>query len=168
MTLKQAAACFSVSPATAHRWWHRWLEAGEVRRLVWARAWDPRRCPNRARSRIDLRDRPVGPVVDPDGVAAEGNRLGPHFRPSSPRRSCSSRDRSGRACSGGRSDPASADHCGRRASGRARPRPAATSAPRATIRSGGGHERRRRPATRARHGPPRPARRTSNTGRRAL
>jgi transposase InsO family protein len=26
MTLKQAAACFSVSPATAHRWWHRWLE----------------------------------------------------------------------------------------------------------------------------------------------
>ncbi len=21
MTLKQAAACFSVSPATAHRWW---------------------------------------------------------------------------------------------------------------------------------------------------
>jgi transposase InsO family protein len=27
MTLKQAAACFSVSPATAHRWWHRWLAA---------------------------------------------------------------------------------------------------------------------------------------------
>src|ERR1039457_6920600 len=23
MTLKQAAACFNVSPATAHRWWHR-------------------------------------------------------------------------------------------------------------------------------------------------
>jgi transposase len=29
MTLKAAAAAFSVSPATAHRWWHRWLEAGE-------------------------------------------------------------------------------------------------------------------------------------------
>jgi transposase len=28
MTLKAAAAAFSVSPATAHRWWHRWLEAG--------------------------------------------------------------------------------------------------------------------------------------------
>src|SRR2546421_10093412 len=27
MTLKAAAAAFSVSPATAHRWWHRWLEA---------------------------------------------------------------------------------------------------------------------------------------------
>ncbi|HSP72078.1 MAG TPA: IS481 family transposase [Gaiellaceae bacterium] len=32
MSLKQAAACFSVSPATAHRWWHRWLEAGEEAR----------------------------------------------------------------------------------------------------------------------------------------
>jgi transposase InsO family protein len=34
MTLKQAAACFSVSPATAHRWWHRWLDAGEEARLT--------------------------------------------------------------------------------------------------------------------------------------
>src|SRR5881409_24227 len=29
MSLKAAAAAFSVSPATAHRWWHRWLEANE-------------------------------------------------------------------------------------------------------------------------------------------
>jgi transposase InsO family protein len=29
MTLKAAAAAFSVSPATAHRWWHRWQEASE-------------------------------------------------------------------------------------------------------------------------------------------
>ena len=27
LTLKQAAACFNVSPATAHRWWHRRLAA---------------------------------------------------------------------------------------------------------------------------------------------
>src|SRR4051812_50021912 len=27
MGLKAAAAAFSVSPATAHRWWHRWLGA---------------------------------------------------------------------------------------------------------------------------------------------
>ncbi len=27
MALKQAAACFNVSPATAHRWWHRRLQA---------------------------------------------------------------------------------------------------------------------------------------------
>ena len=32
MTLKAAAGAFSVSPATAHRWWHRWLEASEEAR----------------------------------------------------------------------------------------------------------------------------------------
>jgi transposase len=33
MSLKAAAAAFSVSPATAHRWWHRWRSAGaEARR----------------------------------------------------------------------------------------------------------------------------------------
>ncbi|HEY3551070.1 MAG TPA: helix-turn-helix domain-containing protein, partial [Gaiellaceae bacterium] len=25
LSLKAAAAAFNVSPATAHRWWHRWL-----------------------------------------------------------------------------------------------------------------------------------------------
>jgi transposase len=32
MTLNAAAAAFSVSPATAHRWWHRWVEGGEEAR----------------------------------------------------------------------------------------------------------------------------------------
>jgi len=32
VSLKAAAAAFSVSPATAHRWWHRWLDAGEEAR----------------------------------------------------------------------------------------------------------------------------------------
>ncbi len=27
LSLKAAAAAFNVSPATAHRWWHRWFEA---------------------------------------------------------------------------------------------------------------------------------------------
>ena len=27
-SLKAAAAAFNVSPATAHRWWHRWLDGG--------------------------------------------------------------------------------------------------------------------------------------------
>src|SRR5947208_513860 len=31
-SMKAAAAAFSVSPATAHRWWHRWLEASESTR----------------------------------------------------------------------------------------------------------------------------------------
>jgi Homeodomain-like domain len=35
LSLRAAAAAFCVSPATAHRWWHRWLEAGEdVRRSL--------------------------------------------------------------------------------------------------------------------------------------
>ena len=29
MSLKAAAAAFSVSPATTHRWWHRWQGASE-------------------------------------------------------------------------------------------------------------------------------------------
>jgi transposase-like protein len=48
MTLKAAAAAFSVSPATAHRWWHRWLEAGESARGTLACLFDRRR--SRARS----------------------------------------------------------------------------------------------------------------------
>jgi transposase len=27
-SLRSVAAAFAVSPATAHRWWHRWLEGG--------------------------------------------------------------------------------------------------------------------------------------------
>ena len=34
MTLKAAAAAFSVSPATAHRWWHRWRDASEEARTT--------------------------------------------------------------------------------------------------------------------------------------
>ena len=35
LSLKAAAAAFNVSPATAHRWWHRWLGAGgEARRSL--------------------------------------------------------------------------------------------------------------------------------------
>ena len=49
MTLKAAAAAFSVSPATAHRWWHRWLEAGEEARATLSCLFDrssrPRRSP---------------------------------------------------------------------------------------------------------------------------
>jgi transposase len=38
MTLKVAAAAFSVSPAAAHRWWHRWLEASEEASATTTRA----------------------------------------------------------------------------------------------------------------------------------
>jgi len=49
LSLKAAAAAFSVSPATAHRWWHRWLEAGEEGRRTLSCLFDrssrPRRSP---------------------------------------------------------------------------------------------------------------------------
>ena len=48
-SLRSAAAAFNVSPATAHRWWHRWLEAGgEARRSLSClldRSSRPRRSP---------------------------------------------------------------------------------------------------------------------------
>lgn len=51
LSLKQAAACFNVSSATAHRWWHRWLEAGEEARRTLSCLFDrssrPRRSPRR-------------------------------------------------------------------------------------------------------------------------
>src|SRR3954452_3875188 len=48
-SLRTAAAESSVSVATAHRWWHRWLDASEQARCsgAWAadRSSRPRRCP---------------------------------------------------------------------------------------------------------------------------
>jgi len=45
MTLKAAAAAFSVSPATAHRWWHRWLEGGRQASALVDRSSRPHRSP---------------------------------------------------------------------------------------------------------------------------
>jgi transposase InsO family protein len=45
MTLKAAAAAFSVSPATAHRWWHRWLDGGRQAGALLDRSSRPRRSP---------------------------------------------------------------------------------------------------------------------------
>ena len=47
MSLKQAAACFNVSPATVHRWWHRWLEGGRVDAALVDRSSRPLRQPRR-------------------------------------------------------------------------------------------------------------------------
>jgi transposase InsO family protein len=48
MSLKAAAAAFSVSPATAHRWWHRWLEAGEEARQTLVCLFDRSSRPHRS------------------------------------------------------------------------------------------------------------------------
>jgi transposase InsO family protein len=47
MTLKRAAGRFSVSPATAHRWWHRWLEGGRRLDALFDRRSTPHRQPRR-------------------------------------------------------------------------------------------------------------------------
>jgi len=45
LSLKAAAAAFSVSPATAHRWWHRWLEGDRQPGALLDRSSRPRRSP---------------------------------------------------------------------------------------------------------------------------
>jgi transposase InsO family protein len=45
MSLKAAAAAFSVSPATAHRWWHRWLDGGREPSGLLDRSSRPHRSP---------------------------------------------------------------------------------------------------------------------------
>jgi transposase InsO family protein len=54
LSLKRAAARFSVAPATAHRWWHRWLAASseerETLRCLWDRSSRPHRSPRRLTS----------------------------------------------------------------------------------------------------------------------
>ena len=48
MTLKAAAAAFNVSPATAHRWWHRWREASEEARSTLSCLFDRSSRPHRS------------------------------------------------------------------------------------------------------------------------
>jgi transposase InsO family protein len=44
-SLKAAAAAFNVSPATAHRWWHRWLDGGRRAEALRDRSSRPHRSP---------------------------------------------------------------------------------------------------------------------------
>jgi transposase InsO family protein len=44
-SLKAAAAAFSVSPATVHRWWHRWLDGDRQPQALLDRSSRPRRSP---------------------------------------------------------------------------------------------------------------------------
>jgi transposase InsO family protein len=57
MSLKAAAAAFGVSPATAHRWWHRWRQAGGEARRTLSRIFDrssrPHRSPRRLASELE-------------------------------------------------------------------------------------------------------------------
>jgi len=44
-SLRAAAAAFGVSPATAHRWWHRWIDGGRQMSALLDRSSRPRRSP---------------------------------------------------------------------------------------------------------------------------
>jgi transposase len=59
MSVRAAAAAFSVSPATAHRWWRRWRGAGEEARRTLACLFDrssrPHRSPRRLSSELEER-----------------------------------------------------------------------------------------------------------------
>ena len=48
MTLRAAAAAFNVSPATAHRWWHRWVDAPDDTRCTLAWLFDRSSRPQRS------------------------------------------------------------------------------------------------------------------------
>jgi transposase len=52
MTLKATAAAFNVSPATVHRWWHRWREAGEEARRTRSCLLDRSSLPHRSPRRL--------------------------------------------------------------------------------------------------------------------
>ena len=55
LSLKAAAAAFSVSPATAHRWWHRWLDGGRQPQALLDRSSRPRRSPRLLASELQER-----------------------------------------------------------------------------------------------------------------
>jgi len=44
-SLRAAAVAFSVSPATVHRWWHRWLDGGRQPQALLDRSSRPHRSP---------------------------------------------------------------------------------------------------------------------------
>ncbi len=55
LSLKAAAAAFSVSPATAHRWWHRWLDGGRKPEALLDRSSRPRRSPRQLTAELEER-----------------------------------------------------------------------------------------------------------------
>ena len=55
LSLRGAAAAFSVSPATAHRWWHRWLEGERRPQSLLDRSSRPHRSPRLLASELQER-----------------------------------------------------------------------------------------------------------------
>jgi transposase InsO family protein len=55
LSLRAAANAFSVSPATAHRWWHRWLDGGRRPEALLDRSSRPQRSPRLLAARLQER-----------------------------------------------------------------------------------------------------------------
>ena len=72
LSLRAAAASFGVSPATAHRWWHRWLDASEEGRVTLSCLFDRSSRPRRSPRLLAPRCRSGSATVDarPAGVLA--------------------------------------------------------------------------------------------------
>jgi len=55
LSLRAAAAAFNVSPATAHRWWHRWLDGGRGAEALRDRSSRPAHSPRRLAPELEER-----------------------------------------------------------------------------------------------------------------
>ena len=55
LSFRAAAAAFKVSPATAHRWWHRWLAGGRTSEALHDRSSRPRRSPRQLAAELEER-----------------------------------------------------------------------------------------------------------------
>ncbi len=55
LSLRAAAAAFCVSPVTAHRWWHRWLDGGRDPGALLDRSSRPKRPPRLLAAELQAR-----------------------------------------------------------------------------------------------------------------
>jgi hypothetical protein len=88
LSLKAPAAAYSVSPAAAHRWWHRWLEGGRLPQSLLDPSSQPRRSPRRRGDRDRAFDRLEGAATTrPLPSPAKGQGAGQQLRVALSRRS---------------------------------------------------------------------------------
>jgi transposase len=55
LSLRAAAAAFNVSPATAHRWWHRWVDGGRLPQALGDHSSRPLHSPRRLSAQLEER-----------------------------------------------------------------------------------------------------------------
>ena len=78
LSLKAAAVAFSVSPATVHRWWHRWLDGGRQASALVDRSSRPSRSPRLLAAELQER---ICDCRRRDRLGAAAGRRSDRFRP---------------------------------------------------------------------------------------